>query len=130
MNSVAEDLKDLLVAEGVATFESNLFFDLLPDRPDLCAAVRETGSWRMPEANTGIEYPTAQVLVRGGANNILGARDFMQSIYAAIRDALPQTINSTWYGGFWVASGPASIGRDERQRPVYSVNFRIMRGDE
>lgn len=127
MNPVNEDMKDVIVAAGYGTFGTDLFVGVLPDTPNLCVALIESGSWREPEPNPDLEYPTMQVLVRGGTNEYLKARDKMEDIYAHLRDIGQVTVGTTFYGGVWCSSGPTSIGRDERERPVFSANFRFMR---
>ena len=127
MNPVTQDMKDVLVAAGLGTFGTDLFVGVLPNGPDLCAVLIETGSWREPEPTTDLEYPTMQVITRGGPNDYLGGRAKMEDIYAHLRDLAHTTVNSVWYGGIWVQSGPMAIGRDERHRPLFSVNFRFMR---
>jgi hypothetical protein len=69
------------------------------------------------------------IKVRGGQTG----QSASYSLATAIRDSLTalqaQTVNGTWYIGFWVISDIAWLGRDDRQRPLWSVNFLVRRGE-
>jgi hypothetical protein len=94
---------------------------------DLCATLYETGSWREPEDTNSLYHPTVQVRVRGARNGYQAAYSLISSIRDTIMGWRPQTLGSTFYGGFWCSSDILFVAYDEKTRPIFTCNFRIMR---
>lgn len=128
MNPPSKDIASIIQSAGIATLGTDMFVSNLPDDPDDCVALIDTGSWGEPESDLGYSYPLLQVVVRGAQNEYLSTYSKAVSIRDTIMGLSPQTINSIWYSGFWVSMDVSSLGRDERDRIKFAINFRIMRG--
>ena len=129
MGSPARDLMDYLISAGLGTAGDTFYLDRGPADPKkIVAIVRDSGTWRPANDSTKEYYPNVQILVRGtrGANK--GIWNFCVQIRDALISIRPMSINGSWYGGVMCRSGPASIGPDESDRPVYSINFNLIRG--
>lgn len=129
MKSTATDLAQYLADKGYGTIGDDLSVSFLPDQPDKCVAVIDSGSWREFEGQTDLENPTIQILLRGDQNGFLAlyalAEDIRSELIALGK--VTESINGTFYGGVWQMSGPIFVGYDESKRPMYSINFRVMR---
>ena len=128
MNSPAFDIKDILAATSslALTFATDLFISEMPDIPDECVCVYDTGGYE-PEANFVYERPTVQVLVRGSKGDYVTAHNLTQSIRDVLHGLANHTINAARYIGIWCESDIMSLGYDKNHRPMLSVNFRIHR---
>lgn len=72
-------------------------------------------------------YQDLTLQVRATASSYVAGYDRC----ADIRDALIAPTNADFgdwrYTGFWLISDVAHIGRDDRNRNIFTVNFRLMR---
>jgi hypothetical protein len=136
MNSVAEDIKDLLTESSMAgihgTFATDLFVGLEPDSPDLCTTIFDTGGFDpdayMGDSDYDYERPTIQVLVRGAPGGYQAAYSRIKAISDELKNKTNKTINSTKYMTIWQMGDIFFIGYDEaKNRPSFTVNFRIHR---
>lgn len=125
MNPATEDIKDMLVAEGLGTFQTDLFIADFPDAPDSCTVVSLA-----PGGEPGLWYewqrPGIQILVRGSANTYTTANSKIDEI-AAFLHGYQNTINSARYALIQQQGDVLYIGKDESTRPIFSANFRIQR---
>lgn len=127
MNTICVDMAQSIGDAGYATLGTDMFIDVLPDRPNFCISLHETGTWQEPQAQVGLEYPLMQIIVRSKRGDYSVGRNKVYQLQSHILYLAPVTINGTFYGGTWVQSGPMSMGQDERHRPLVSINFRFMR---
>lgn len=129
MTSPAEGFKAILANLGVidgATGWSGYIGDL-PDTPHQAVTIYDTGG-RGGEVKVAIDYPTVQVVVRGSPASGGYAAGYAKA--QAIYDAMVgiDTPHASWdklvscvQMGFinW-------LGRDDTDRPRFSVNFRLI----
>lgn len=108
------------------TFGTDLFVSEMPETPDECVCVYDTGGYE-PEANFNYERPTVQVRVRGSKGAYVAAYTLTQDIRDALHALANHTINSARYIGIWCESDILPLGYDNNHRPMLSVNFRIHR---
>jgi hypothetical protein len=132
MNPPSEDIKDILISSAAGidlTFGTNLFISSMPDSPDLCACIYDTGGSE-PEHNYNYMRPTIQTTIRGKKST--GYRDAWK-LAETIRNVLyaihNETWNGTWYIGVWAETDIFFVGYDENKRPLLTVNFRIHRSE-
>lgn len=130
MNSPSEDIKGFLEAETALalTFAANLFVGQMPESPDACVCVYDTGGYP-GEANFVYQRPTCQVKVRGNKGAYKVAHELAQSIRDTLHALHNETINDARYIGIWMETDVLSLGPDERQRPMFTINFRVHRTD-
>jgi hypothetical protein len=129
MNSPAVDVISLLAANNLIDGQTGWAGRVSrePDMPDQCITVYDTGGYA--PFGYGAEQPTVQVRIRGGLN-------YYPTTYAKakeIRDLLENQeniiINQTEYDAFELMGDLTSLGYDERSRPIFVCNFRLIRKD-
>ena len=130
MNPTTQDIKDILEDSiGVAelSFGTNLFIGIMPDTPDSCVGLYDTGGMAPDEAIEGLLYPTFQVRVRGAEGGYQTAYALAQSVRNALHQLANQTFNGTRYLYIFASSDILFLGPDEKGRPLFSINFRTAK---
>ena len=123
MNHVALEVAEYLEDSGIGTVNTNIFVDRLPDNTNNVISVFTTGG-STPDIDLPIPYPSFEVLVR----NISAQTGY--EIAESIADLLHRTYNSTllsggnYYYSILLQGEVNLLGRDEKDRIEYSVNFR------
>lgn len=127
MNPPSKDIATMLEAAGVGSFGFTLFVSMLPQDPDLCIAVIDTGGAEPVDSLTGIifEEPTIQVRVRAG--DYSAAYSKAKEVFDALHAKHNTTESGTYYPRIRAMSGILSLGRDARNRSEFSLNFRLYR---
>jgi len=128
MSTPAQDIR--LILEGASSlglsFGTDLFVGLMPDSPDECVSIIDT-----PGTEPGVGpyyYSSVQVLVRGGVGEYDSAAALGRDIAAVLHEYTGKPDSSTlYYAGIWQLSEPFFIGVDEKNRPLFSTNYRIQR---
>lgn len=128
----SEDIKDILVssAVGVGAFNAtsgwSVVISEMPDTPDTCILISDTGG--LP-ANPRYSYekPSVQILVRGAKEGYLSAYAKMEDIKDALNGLNNEEWNSTRYIQIIATSETIYLGRDDKQRPRFSINFLCHR---
>ena len=127
--SRAEQASAFLIAAGIAASSGNTWpiklGRLLPD-PDAQISITDTVGLT-PNPKFRLDFPTIQILVRGpqfgyteGWNKIAECRDVLLGM-----DPVTLSNGDRWDGV--VALGDAGlISWDERNRPIFSANYRIF----
>ena len=131
MNPTTEDIKDMLedssVGVGSLVFATNLFIGTMPELPDLCVGLYDTGGLGGDEAQSGTWYPTFQVRVRGAVGGYQAGYELAQSIRDALHQLTNQTFNGTRYIYIFASGDILYIGKDDKDRPLFSINFRTAK---
>lgn len=132
MNCPEEDVKDMLVGDGVSTFPGSVALGDLPLKgPDLCAAITTYSDQEQGTINGTTDTITEcriQVITRGAAS-LVGYK----ASYSYARDivsALHMTKGRVQNGASYTIkrlNGPRRIDADEVNRPLWSTNFRLWR---
>lgn len=127
MNSSAEDLKDYLdgISSLALTFKTNLFVARMPDTPDQCVVLYDSGGFA-PYSND-YQRPTVQIRTRGAQGGYQTIYDLTKAIWDELHELANQTINLTRYIAIYAVDEPFSLGLDDNNRPLFSMNFRIDR---
>lgn len=133
--SVAEDIAQILVDEGVLTDDANpyvlgtnLFIFEWGTGIDEQILILDSGGFPLDQKDQS-EQPTFQILSRskkskgadGAFNNLKIIRDFLLTMPSNI------TINTTEYLSFEELSNLSPVGNDENDRFVYTSNFFTYR---
>jgi len=127
MNSPADDIKDILEAAVSSwSFGTNLFVALEPPSPNEVVSVFDTGGFD-PDSNTDLENPTVMVRVRGDRGGYTETYSRARDVKDNLHELANETWNGTRYIGIWQVGDILFIGMDENDRPVFTLNFRIMR---
>lgn len=126
MNSTAQDIKDILVADGIGTFGTDLFVSLEPSSPDACVTVFDSGGFDS-EANYVYDRPTVMVRIRGDVFGYQAAWTKAESVKNSLHGLTNETHNGTRYVGIWCVGDIGFLEYDGENRPIFSVNFRVHR---
>jgi Bacteriophage minor capsid protein len=139
MSSLGDELCIYMQSQGVGNFNGggtiNLYSSLLPDQPDLAAAVIERGGLPPLRTLTGgplpeskFDQPTVMIRVRSGMNGYSDGNSLAQLIYGTLQGLYEQVLNPPSGMFFHLISAlqyPTYLGRDERERHLWSQNFRV-----
>ena len=126
MKSPSEDIALILVDEGIGTIGTDIFVSKEHETPDECISLFDTGGFP-PESGFRYDYPTIQVRVRGKKGKYQATYNKADDIKAILNGKHNVTKNGTRYVGIWAMGDILSLGYDESDRPLLSVNFRIQR---
>ena len=119
--SLLVDMKSLITAVN-----ANMFLGDLPDTPDNCIALYQTGgqdSQHQLGASTDEvhETPTFQVRIRN--TSYATANTEAESVKDILDGLVNQTINTNEYKSIFMQGDINSLGRDDRNRINLTVNF-------
>lgn len=128
MNPPSVDLAAMLDAPSGSplTLGTNLFVSYEPDSPDLCVTLFDSGGFP-PDASVNYERPTVMARIRGAKGGYAAAYARAEYIKTVLDRNGHETVNGTVYTGIWAMGDINSLGYDENERPVFSLNFRIHR---
>ncbi len=119
----------LAILEAIPGFSTGwiLATDQLSDKPDKQVIVKDTGG-RGAEHSVAIDYPTVQIIVRGGSGSggyteaydkVIACRDALVCIPSATTE-YPELTSCTQRGN------PVPINRDDAGRPRWSLNLNLI----
>lgn len=97
-----------------------------PDSPDSVIGIFDT-SGEDPTSNIDYRRPTIQVRVRGGREAYLAGYLKAEAIFNALDGLHGEIIGSYRYIGIWAMGDILFLSYDEKERPMFSMNFRIHR---
>ena len=143
MTSFGDDICIYLQGLGIGNFNGagaiNLFSSLLPDDPDLAAAVIErgglppimwlTGPGTQIASESKIDQPVFQIRTRAGMTGYVAGNALTQSIYKALQGVTETQINppnGSIFKLIRAQQSPIYLGRDERERHMWSQNYFAM----
>ena len=129
-----------LATKSIGTVETDIFFGLMPDKPDNCIALFEyAGS--PPDLHWNGEYPGLQVRVR--STSYAAGREKIGEIMAALHGLYEQTLGGGGEGGgdegepipakgtryllIKARGSPEVLKRDASNRVEFFVNFEIIK---
>jgi len=122
--SVINDIAIYLQANGIGTIGTDIFLGYQPESPNNSITLYETGGYALDLAGF-LRYPTLQIMVRNTSYS--AARTKIDSIIALMHRTVNTTINSTRYCSIYTTSDATSLGKDDQNRSLLSVNFELTR---
>ena len=121
INMIIDDIsKDIETSNTTLSLKTNLFKGFMPDNPDNCVVVLDTGG-AAPDKDIPTGSPTFQILVRD--KNYKTGHDLMQTIVNLFHRRMNETIGTTYYYSIFLLGEAGNIGRDDKGRDEFSVNF-------
>lgn len=129
MNLTSEDVRDMLLSSGAAldlVFGTSLHIGSMPDSPNACVSIYDT-SGGDPDGNRAYFRPHIQVRVRGAVGGYRAAGMLARTIQEYLKQRHNETWNSTTYVGIWGMGDILFVGNDEKNRPIFTANFRLQR---
>ena len=121
---------DTNVSNVSLTAGTNLFYGRLPDSPDTCVALYETGG-QAPDDTMGnnsapvFENPRIQLVVRASAYATASA--LIQDCWDKLMLVTNETLSSTYYARISAVSSPFALDRDSQDIMVLACNFQIIK---
>lgn len=130
VNPASEDLKDILVNNGVGTFGANsgwsINVSLEPASPDTAITLYDNGG-AAPHPNFTLDELDVQVRVRGDGFGYQAGYDKVQEVRQTLLGIPAQTVNGTDYRGIIMRGDINFIEYDESDRPIWTMNFIVWR---
>ncbi len=130
MNAPSVDIKDLLAASSTGlTFEIDLFVSLEPDGKNIAnkvVTIYDTGGLE-PATYVTLLSPNIQVRIRGDKGKFEEGYTLAELVRDTLHAVNNTTVNSTRYIHIIASTDINFLGYDDNDRPVWTVNFRIMR---
>jgi len=127
---ILESLADRLNSASVATTATNLFIGLMPDQPDLCAALYEYAGSAPLEVlrdNTAtLERPSIQVMCRGARNDYPTARSLIEAIRDTLTAITDETITGVRFLRVNQISSINALGTDDNDRPRFTLSLQAV----
>lgn len=129
MSDPAVGIKDLLVAASIGAFGGTaawgIFIGKVPPTPQAAIAVVTTGG--LPSnPKYLLDYPSVQVLIRGVANGYAAARVKAQAVKDVLLGLESQVINGDKWVHLNTLGDIQSLGYDENNCPMFSLNFSLI----
>ncbi len=131
MVSPAQEFSEMIEDASIGTRGSGDAWSIhtgsMPDKPDEIIASFDTGSFEPPDPKWSRDFPTVQVLVRGAPEDFPNSRAKADAIKNALLGLTARTVGSNLYVGIYMLTDIIGLGRDESDRPRFSLNFRTVR---
>jgi hypothetical protein len=105
---------------SLGTIATDIFIGFLPETPDTCIAVLDTGGVT-PNVYVPTKSPTFQVLVR--ATNYDNGKTVLDSVRGLHRLFGQLVSGQDYFLKLHAISEGGHIGRDEQGRDLFSINF-------
>ncbi len=130
---ILDDLADYLSSGGLGTEGTDLFAGYMPETPDACLVLYETGGQAPVHAmnplagQAVVEMPRVQVVCRSTAYDYATARTKAHSAFKLL-DGLPaRTSNGTDYLWGTALQSPFTLGRDDAGRVSIACNYEVVK---
>lgn len=129
MANIAEGAKDLLVAAGVGVFAAasgwGIYVSKEPSTPSTTITLFNT-SGRPPNPKWLLDYPSLNIRIRGAKGGYVNAEDKAKEVKDVLLGLDSQDINGDRWVSVTMPGDLAFIGYDENERPMFSLNFRLI----
>lgn len=129
MAAPSEGFRSLLVAAGIGTFNASTGWSIHigkePTEPDTAITIYDSGG-SPPNPKWLLDYPSVQVRVRGANGGYVAARAKAVDIKNALLGLDSQDIDGDRWVSVTMAGDIGLIGYDQSNRPLFSLNFRLI----
>ena len=116
--------KTLLTAH-VATSGWQIEISVMPDSPNKVIMLNDSGGLA-PNPKWLLDFPSLQAVVRGDANDYLDAFREAKAVKDILLGAPSQDLLSDRWVSVTMSGDLGFIGRDENERPLFSMNFALI----
>lgn len=119
-----------MVAASVGSLPANnsdwpIFIGGLVPTPDEQIAITDSGGFT-PNPRWILNYRSLQVLIRGKEWDYNTAYQKAEAIQDVLLGLTPQTVGTDWWDGITGLGDINFIAYDDKERPVFSLNLRII----
>lgn len=132
MNSAAFDIASIIDAAGFADLGGNskwaLTVNQMPIDPPDSMTVYDSGGFETELYSTGEtpqDRPTIQIKIRGEDHQETWEK--VKQVADYLLTLTEYDFSTTRYIGIWQTTGILSLGTDDDNRYIFTVNFRILR---
>jgi hypothetical protein len=125
MRDLAQQIATYLQANLAGlTQTTNLFIDTMPNKPDNCVLVRNTGGLP-PSTYLPLKDPTIQIVVRNTSEQ--AGFTIINNIYNLLhqKKGIELATGQNWVYLCNAMQEPTVIGQDDARRTEFSVNFHL-----
>jgi hypothetical protein len=130
---VADELRTFLVAQGLGRADVDIFLGGMPELPGVpfaCTVITDSIGGQAPRhvfsaAEASFEISRVQISTRGAPHDYLGPRRQIERIYQLLTRQGAQTLSGTRFLDISAIQSPFTVGRDEKLRWVFYVNFEV-----
>jgi len=126
---VATHLAAATIPTQDLTVGTNLFLGRLPESPDNCVAIYQSGgsapSDQFGTAAPALDNPALQIRVR--ASSYATAEALASDVWGVLVLVANQTLTSTRYLRLEANQSPFPLERDSQDRVVFVANFNIVK---
>lgn len=126
---ISKSIADLLVTGGVGALGGTQDWAISINReqatPDKVVTVFDTGGMD-PNPKWLLDYPSVQVQVRGGKGDYMGAYVTARKVKDLLLGKGPTTVNDDELVMFNMVGDINSVGNDANERPILTLNFRLI----
>jgi len=129
LSDVGTYLNAASISTADLTLGTNLFLGRLPDSPDTCVGLIQTGGLA-PTDTYGTSFPPLetqglQTLVR--AASYATGEALAVDVFKSLLSVENETLTSTLYLKIEANQSPFALERDEQERVVLSCNFNVVK---
>lgn len=129
MTAPSVGIKDLLVSAGVGAFGASAGWSIrigrMKDHPDTLITIYDTPGVS-PEPRLDINRPSCAVIVRGNQNGYVDTYAKAEEVRNTLLGLPSQTINGDLWAHLTMSGDILHMGYDEKERPMFSLNFQII----
>jgi hypothetical protein len=128
MSALLDDVETLLMAAGAVSSDGVIYHYDMPDTPNDAVALYEAGGRgpeQVHETRSAYRRPRVQVMTR--ATSPARARELAELAFTTLDGLANVHIGGAWYREISADSDVIGLGRDDRQRTMFSVNVNVVR---
>jgi hypothetical protein len=132
MTEILDVIGGRLAAANVGSLGSTLFLSRMPDTPDACVTVYESGTG-YPLYTLGVGGPpvvvtNVQVVARAVREDYPAARTKITAVVAALEAVADGTYDGVRVLRVEQSGRPIPMGYDDNDRPRVAMNFAVTHG--
>ena len=118
------------VTDTTLTLGTNLFLGRMPDSPDTCVAIYETGGNAPTDVfggNTAPPIENAGLMCHTRASSYSDCQSLAVDIMKTLTKVINETLTGTTYYKIEANQSPFGLERDEEERMIFSCNFMAVK---
>ena len=118
------------VADTTLTLGTNLFLGRLPDSPDTCVGIYETGGNAPTDVfggNTAPPIENAGLMCHTRASSYSDCQSLAVDIMKTLTKVINEALTGTTYYKIEANQSPFGLERDEQERMIFSCNFMVVK---
>ena len=123
--AVLEDLGTYIAAQTSLTLGTDLFQGRMPEAPDACVAIYDSGGGLAPErafGSAGLQYESPSVMVHCRAATRATAKTNADAVFTALGKVMAESLSSTVYHMIRPQQSPTFLEWDDNDRAIYTFN--------